>query len=273
MFSTLRNSTRYCLLPFSIANIFSADKLDNLTETEKKSDRTSLKNETGWDRLKKMFEVNEFGNLTNEVNSILQVACMSIFVGALYGGVINSRAAYLEFMRSNEATSFANHLEAKKKLQEAVTNSFAKGAFKWGWRIALFSTSFVAISTMIQTYKGEYGISEYVVAGGLTGTMYKFNMGPRGWVVGGGLGSVLGLGCGAATLGLLKLAGISMQEARYWQNHWQDNRTKYFRKGMAEYIEKENFAVIKIHDEEIGEKGKDIANLVDDSKKEVEKSK
>lgn len=42
---------------------------------------------------------------------------------------------------------------------------------------------------MIQTYKGEYGISEYVVAGGLTGTMYKFNMGPRGWVVGGGLGS------------------------------------------------------------------------------------
>lgn len=38
---------------------------------------------------------------------------MSIFVGALYGGVINSKAAYLEFMRSNEATSFANHLEAK----------------------------------------------------------------------------------------------------------------------------------------------------------------
>lgn len=56
---------------------------------------------------------SEFGNISQEANSILQVGTMSMFIGALYGGVINSRSAYLEFMRNNEATAFKSHLDAK----------------------------------------------------------------------------------------------------------------------------------------------------------------
>ncbi|XP_072384294.1 complex I assembly factor TIMMDC1, mitochondrial [Diabrotica undecimpunctata] len=265
----LRKSGKlYCFLPLS--GLFDADKVQNLTKTELNSDKTNPE-ETGWDRLKKMFQVDEFGNVTNEAQSILHVGALSIFLGAIYGGVINSRQAYMEFMRSNEATSFKSHLDAKRKLQDAVTISFGKGAFKWGWRLTLFSTSFVAISTMIQVYKGSYGISEYTIAGTTTGALYKFNMGPRGWIVGGALGGVLGTVCGGVTCGILKLAGISMEEARYWQKNWKQSRVDYFNKGVKEYMAKEDFAVIKLHDDAVGEQGKDInvLNVVENKAKET----
>lgn len=47
---------------------------------------------------------------------------------------------------------------------------------------------FRGICTTMQVYRGKYGIVEYVCAGTVTGAMYKFNMGPRGWIVGGALG-------------------------------------------------------------------------------------
>lgn len=56
---------------------------------------------------------SEFGNISQEANSILQVGAMSTFIGAIYGGVINSRSAYLEFMQNNQATTFKSHLDAK----------------------------------------------------------------------------------------------------------------------------------------------------------------
>ncbi|CAH1170376.1 unnamed protein product [Phaedon cochleariae] len=264
-----KTGIKYSFIPF--ASLFGVDKLENLTETELKADKTV--EESGSDRLKRMFSVDEFGSISKEVSSILQVAAMSTFIGGMYGGIINSRTAYLEFMKNNEATKFTTHLEAKQKLQDKVTISFGKGAFKWGWRLTLFCTSFVGIATTVQVYKGKCGIMEYVAAGGLTGALYKFNMGPRGWIVGGGLGSLLGLICGGTTVGLLKLGGISMEDARYWQYQWKDHRNEYFRKGMEEYLEKEDFAVIKLHDDKVGEAGKDIKNLNLNDRKHVESEK
>ncbi|VEN48695.1 unnamed protein product [Callosobruchus maculatus] len=264
MTNIFRYGIRFAFLP--ISNLFGDDKLDNATPTEQKTDKTVVQPETGWDRVKQMFQTDEFGNVSPEANTILQVAAMSIFVGSIYGGVVNSRGAYIEFMKNNQATSFINHFEAKRQLQDAVTKSFAKGAFRWGWRVTLFTSTFVGISTIIQVYRGKYGISEYAVAGGTAGAMYKFNMGPKGWIVGAGLGSVLGLACGCATMGLLKLAGMSIEDARYWQSQWKHGRMEYLRKGMAEHLEEKDFAVIKLHDIEVGEAGKDIQNLDSDTK-------
>nr|CAH7739532.1 unnamed protein product [Callosobruchus chinensis] len=182
-----RSGIRLALLP--IGNLFGDDKLDNATPTEQKADKNTVEPEAGWDRIRQMFHTDEFGNVSPEANTVLQVTAMSMFVGSLYGGIVNSRGAYVEFMKNNQATSFLNHYEAKRRLQDAVTKSFAKGAFRWGWRVTLFSTTFVGISTMIQVYRGKYGFSEYVIAGSSTGAMYKFNMGPKGWIVGAGLGN------------------------------------------------------------------------------------
>ncbi|PSN37424.1 RPII140-upstream protein [Blattella germanica] len=191
----------------------------------------SKENETGWDRLYMMYTKDEFGGISPELNSAFQAGYVGLFVGACYGGIINSKVAYVNFMERNEATAFRSHLEAKKKLQDQVTLGFGKGAFRWGWRLGLFSSTYVLITTTIAVYRGHSSIVEYTAAGALTGALFKCNLGLRGIVVGGGLGGVLGGIAGLASLGILKMTGMTMEEVRYWQHEWKTNREKRFRKG------------------------------------------
>lgn len=86
---------------------------------------------------------SEFNEISPELNSILNVGFLSTVVGAIYGGIMDSKEAYINFMKNNQATAFKTHLEAKRKLQDAVTLNFAKGAVKWGWRLSIFCTTFV----------------------------------------------------------------------------------------------------------------------------------
>jgi len=59
------------------------------------------------------FYYSEFGNVSPELNAACQAGFMGMFVGACYGGIINSKIAYTDFMERNEATVFKSHLEAK----------------------------------------------------------------------------------------------------------------------------------------------------------------
>ncbi|EFA10175.1 RPII140-upstream gene protein [Tribolium castaneum] len=257
----LKPTTLCALWPLDFLN--DNDKLRQDTPTEQKVDLSTLPEETGWDRLKRVFEADDFGEVSKELLTVLHVGGMSLFVGGIYGGVVHSRVAYVNFMKNNQATAFTDHLEAKKKLQDAVTKSFGKGAWMWSWRLASFTMSFTAISTGISVYRGKSGILEYVVAGLFSGTLYKWNMGPRGWVVGGGLGAVLGLIAGGATLGLLSLTGMSMDEVRYWQYHWQRERQNYTNKGIAEYLAKEEDEVVQHHNKRVGNSGKTLENVAE----------
>jgi hypothetical protein len=204
---------------------------------------------------------SEFGNLSKELVTITHVGAMSLFVGGVYGGIQNSKGAYMNFIQNNQATAFHDHIEAKKKLQDAVTKSFGRGAFKWAWRLSLFCTTFAGISTTISVYRGKTGIVEYVAAGVVSGSLYKLNMGPRGWIVGGGLGAVLGFTAGCVTLGLMKLTGMSMDEVYYWQQHWEQERSDYVNKGISDYLAKEEGEVIQDHNRRVGNAGKILENL------------
>lgn len=51
--------------------------------------------------------------MSPELNAAIQSGIMGIFIGACYGGIINSKNAYTDFIERNEATVFKNHLEAK----------------------------------------------------------------------------------------------------------------------------------------------------------------
>ncbi|XP_045473399.1 RPII140-upstream gene protein [Harmonia axyridis] len=228
------------LFPLTSENDF--DKVEVGVVEEQTSD--------GWQRLQKMFEIDEFGDMSNELTVVSQTAMVSGFAGLIYGGVMNSRTAYTDFMRHNTATSFSSHFEAKRKLQDAVTKSFGKGAWKWGWRVSLFTTSFVGISTMVSVYRGKSGIREYIVGGALTGTLYKWQMGPRGWIVGGLLGSVLGLFSGSISYGLLKMNGLTMSELRKYQADVGKVRKNLIKEGMR-LKEEEDDALIKAHREKL----------------------
>ncbi|KAF2885657.1 hypothetical protein ILUMI_20508 [Ignelater luminosus] len=229
-------------LPFGYGT--EADIVTKDTKTVQDADLSIVKEETGWERLQQMFKKDDFGRISPELHTVLQVGTMSMFIGAIYGGTIHSRESYLDFIKNNQATAFKSHLDAKKKLQDQVTLSFAKGAFKWGWRLTYFCTTYVAVSTSLAVYRGKNGILEHLAAGAVAGSTYKFQMGPRGWIVGGGLGIVLGAIAGVITTSLLKLTGMSMEEVRYWNYKWAKARTDSYNREFGKHLEKESLLLL-----------------------------
>lgn len=219
--SYIRNGKRI-LLAGILPSLPGDPSRNDIVSKDTKTYKSYLQNspdlkETGLDRLKNMFQVDEFDSISSELNSIYQAGFVGFLFGAIYGGVIQSRTAYLNFMENNQATAFKSHLDAKRKLQDEVTMSFARGGFKWGWRVSLFTTSYFGIITCVSVYRGKSSIFEYIGAGFITGSLYKLNLGLRGMAAGGIIGGVLGSIAGAASLALLYASGTSMEDIRYWQ--------------------------------------------------------
>ncbi|XP_017092126.2 RPII140-upstream gene protein [Drosophila bipectinata] len=209
--------------------------------------------ETGLERLKHMFTIDEFGSISSELNSIYQAGFLGFLIGAIYGGVTQSRAGYMNFMENNQATAFKSHFDAKKKLQDQFTVNFAKGGFKWGWRVGLFTTSYFGIITCISVYRGKSSIYEYLAAGSLTGSLYKVNLGLRGMAAGGIIGGFLGGVAGAASLLLMKASGTSMEEVRYWQYKWRLDRDDNIQQAVRKLTEEDNPELFKAHDTKVSE--------------------
>lgn len=76
-----------------------------------------------------------------------------------------------------------------------------------------------------------------------------------------GLGTVLGLIGGGATLGLLRLTGMSMDEVRYWQYYWRHKRVEHFHKSAATYLNQEEDELVKEHNKKLGGHGHHIDDL------------
>lgn len=84
--------------------------------------------------------------------------------------------------------------------------------------------TFSGITTTIAVYRGKSSMYEYILAGTVTGAMYKFNMGLRGICAGAIVGGALGTLGGAGSLLILKTTGMTMEEMRYWQYKWRSTR-------------------------------------------------
>uniref|UniRef100_A0A1Q3FI42 Complex I assembly factor TIMMDC1, mitochondrial n=1 Tax=Culex tarsalis TaxID=7177 RepID=A0A1Q3FI42_CULTA len=246
------------LLPFTPNE---HDKVDHESMQKMYADAPGDR-QTGKERLYLMFSVDEFGRVSNEINSIYQAGFLGFLVGACYGGFINSRVAYMNFMERNQATAFKSSFEAKRKLQDQVTLTFARGAFKWGWRLALFTTSYIGIQTVISVYRGKSSVYEYLVAGGVTGAMYKFNMGLRGMTSGGLVGLTFGGIAGLLSLAILRATGTTMEEVRFWQYKWQDSRDQAIRDSIAKQSAGDPDPLLEGHHEKFGTANLDLNKVV-----------
>uniref|UniRef100_A0A1I8P7W6 Complex I assembly factor TIMMDC1, mitochondrial n=1 Tax=Stomoxys calcitrans TaxID=35570 RepID=A0A1I8P7W6_STOCA len=254
--STLRRPGKWLLLGVLPLHSDENDNVSKETKTYKSFVQRPPTNETGWDRVKEIFQVDEFGSISPELNSIYQAGFLGFLVGAIYGGIIQSRVSYMDFMENNQATAFQSHLDAKRKLQDKFTMSFAKGGLKWGWRVALFTTSYYGIVTLVSVYREKSSIYEYLAAGTLSGALYKFNMGLRGMAAGGIIGGFLGGLGGAVSLLIMSLSGTSMQEVRYWQYKWRTDRDAAVEESYKLAAEQDEPTpdIMKAHDAKVGEK-------------------
>ncbi|XP_041976650.1 RPII140-upstream gene protein [Aricia agestis] len=210
---------------------------------------------TGWERVKDMFKKNEFDEPSKELHTIGQATTFGLFLGAMFGGVVKSRHAYITFIENNQATIFHSTKEAQKKLQDQVTLSFAKGAYHWGWRLGLFSGMFSFIATSISVYRDDSTIVEYVIAGAMTGALYKANLGTAAMLVGGLLGGVLSTVGGLVILGLLKISGLSMAEIRASLYRIREARQEQMNQGAEKTATEKHDDLTRHHDKIIEQKG------------------
>lgn len=80
---------------------------------------------------------------------------------------------------------------------------------------------------------------EYSVAGLITGTLFKFSLGPKGMISGGFFGILLGTVCGAAIVAATKLTGCTMQDAYDVAHSYFRGKDRFFYD--AERVSKTNF--------------------------------
>lgn len=90
--------------------------------------------------------------------------------------------------------------------------------------------------TTISVYRGHSSMLEYVTAGTATGAAYKMNMGLRGITVGGLLGGGLGCIAGGVSLLVMSTTGTTMEEVRYWQYKWRQDRDRVVLETSKVYI-------------------------------------
>uniref|UniRef100_A0A182YS17 Complex I assembly factor TIMMDC1, mitochondrial n=2 Tax=Anopheles stephensi TaxID=30069 RepID=A0A182YS17_ANOST len=253
------------LFPF-IENNHDQIKIDTKTVQSMYEEAPGDK-QTGMERIQMMFSIDEFGRVSSELNSIYQAGFLGFLFGACYGGFVNSRVAYMNFLERNQATAFQSSFEAKKKLQDQVTLNFAKGAFRWGWRLALFTTSYVGIQTMVSVYRGKSSLYEYMAAGSITGAMYKFSMGLRGMASGGLVGLVLGGLAGGLSLGIMRATGTTMEEVRFWQYKWHTNREQVIRESIKTQADVEEEPLLKHHHSKFGTANIDLEAIEAEKRK------
>lgn len=197
------------------------------------------KEHTGWDRLRLMYTKDEFGNISQQMSAVLQTSFMSLFAGAAYGGFKASKQAYEDFIERNQATVYENMLDAKRRLQNHVTINFGRGAFHWGWRLALFCGSFQLLLTSIATYRGNTSVMDYVASGMIAGSVFRAQLGPRGIIVGGTVGSILGLLAGSLSQLLLSFYDSSFEDVIVWQNKLSNIKEEEFSKGLKKHRERD----------------------------------
>jgi len=98
-------------------------------------------------------------------------------------------------------------------------------------------------------------------------------MGPKGMVAGAAVGGGLGLVAGGLSLGLLKMTGTTMEEVRYWQYKWKNERTNAYKEGFHMQLEGTDLSfkhkMLEEHDQKVGTTKVNLA----DFDKETEVSK
>ncbi|XP_041346720.1 uncharacterized protein LOC121366269 isoform X2 [Gigantopelta aegis] len=162
-----------------------------------------LSQETGRHRLHVMFSKEDTGGVSPELSFISQVVFQSAAIVFLLMSIIGGRQGRDMFLMQNQPTVFRSRFLAFRKLHDVVFLESIKCGVKWGWKIAMFTFPFLIVSQSIAVYRNKTSPLEYSVAAGVTGSILKLNLGPKGMFAGGVVGAVMG-----AMVGVLVWAGL-----------------------------------------------------------------
>lgn len=153
--------------------------------------------ESGWDRVKALFDLSDGTGPREEIQHIPNVVCYTSAFAFLFGGQFGRRIADDYYRRHNQLTVYQSVMHAKRQYQASVALGFVKYGSRWGWRAGLFSGVYSFVLVAFEAYRNRDDALNYVASGASTGFLYNIFSGWRkmvvGVLIGGGLSLPVGL--------------------------------------------------------------------------------
>nr|XP_012636038.1 complex I assembly factor TIMMDC1, mitochondrial [Microcebus murinus] len=170
--------------------------------------------ESGWDRLRELFVKDKQQRASKELQDILKAAASAGVIGWAYGGIPAFVHAKQRYIEQSQAEIYHNRFDAVQSAHRAATRGFIRYGWRWGWRTALFVTIFNTVNTGLNVYRNKNALSHFIIAGGVTGSLFRINLGLRGLMAGGIIGALLGTPIGGFLMALQKYCGETVQERK-----------------------------------------------------------
>ncbi|KAK6269300.1 complex I assembly factor TIMMDC1, mitochondrial [Coregonus clupeaformis] len=170
--------------------------------------------DTGWDRIKDLFDRDEMQKYPEEVSSVVKSTLAAALAGMIYGGLPAARHARERFIKLHQAEIYHSRVEAVRSAHNAAIRGFVRYGWRWSWRVAAFVTLFNTVSTGLSVYRDKYTHSHYAAAGAVTGGLFRLNLGLGGLVAGTAIGATMGVPAGALIIAMQGLAGETVRERR-----------------------------------------------------------
>ncbi|VFV23578.1 transmembrane protein c3orf1-like [Lynx pardinus] len=168
--------------------------------------------ESGWDRLRDLFVKDEQQRTSKELENIYKAAISAGIIGWAYGGIPAFIHAKQHYVEQSQAEVYHSRFDAVQSAHRAATRGFIRYGWRWSWRTTVFVTIFNTVNTGLNVYRNKNALSHFVIAGAVTGSLFRINLGLRGLVAGGIIGALLGTPVGSLLMAFQKFYGETVQE-------------------------------------------------------------
>ncbi|CAK6441679.1 unnamed protein product [Pipistrellus nathusii] len=148
--------------------------------------------ESGWDRLRGLFARDAQQRRSKELEDIYKAAITGCIIGWAYGGIPAFVHAKQRYIEQSQAEVYYNRFDAVQSAHRAATRGFIRYGWRWGWRTAVFVTIFNTVHTGLNVYRDKSALSHFIIAGAVSGSLFRINLGLTGFVAGGIIGALLG---------------------------------------------------------------------------------
>lgn len=170
-------------------------------------------------------KINDFlydknGHNSTEVQSIINSTSAGVILGFIIGSIPRARFAAENFIAENQATIFKNQYDAKRQLHYKVAVAIFKGGVPFAIKLGTFCFLFSTTASVLYSYRGVFYPSQHMIAGAVTGFIYKLNTGLKGAFAGCFAGTVLGSISGIVSSLVLYITGTEMDKLLEANNKW-----------------------------------------------------
>ncbi|XP_072318062.1 complex I assembly factor TIMMDC1, mitochondrial [Eucyclogobius newberryi] len=214
--------------------------------------------DTGWDRIKDLFERHPTRQYPEEITNVVKSAAVAAVAGLFYGGLPAAREARKRYIQMSQAEIYTGRVEAVRLAHNAAIRGFVRYGWRWSWRVAAFVTLFNTVSTGLSVYRDKSPVSHFAAAGAVTGGLFRLNLGLGGLVAGSVIGAVLGIPAGLMIISMQSLSGETIRKRR------QRERRELYELKLAEWE-----ARLQLTDDLIGDLK--VSSRVDETTKDLQR--